>query len=64
MMLSFSRSASVPKGALTTVPSTLPDLIAAMRAGSSPICNIVASLTGSMPTRLSIALMPKSAEEP
>ena len=38
MILSFNRSASVPKGALATVPSILPDLIAAMRAGSSPIC--------------------------
>jgi hypothetical protein len=42
MIWSFSRSASVPKGALATVPSILPDLIAAMRAGSSPICSIVA----------------------
>jgi len=62
--LSFNRSASLLNGALTTVPSTFPEVIAAMRAGSSPICSIVASFTGSIPTRLSIARMPKSADEP
>jgi hypothetical protein len=34
--LSLSLSASLPKGALTTVPSTLPEVMAAMRVGSSP----------------------------
>ena len=64
MILSFSRSASVPKGALATVPSILPDLIAAMRAGSSPICSIVASLHRVDAHPLEHCAHPKSAEEP
>ena len=62
--MSFSFSASLPKGAFTTVPSRLPDLIAATRAGSSPTCRMETSFVGPTPSRLSSARKPKSADEP
>ena len=64
MTLSFNLSASMPKGAFATVPSMLPDMMAAIRDGSSPICRILTSFPGSMPSRFNKARRPKSAEEP
>src|SRR4026208_1815024 len=61
-ILKLNFFATLPNGALKTEPSMVPDLSAARRSVSLPICKIVTSL-GSMPRRFKSVRVPKSDDD-